>query len=52
MFLNASGLPSEAEQLEIYRTMLKKMNGECVVVRTLDIGGDKLDQALQRYLLK
>ena len=49
MFLNASGLPGEEEQLAIYRTMLEKMNNEAVVVRTLDIGGDKLDQALQRY---
>jgi len=49
MFLNASGLPDEEEQFETYRTMLEKMNNEPVVVRTLDIGGDKLDQALQRY---
>ena len=49
MFLNASGLPSEDEQCDVYCRMLAKMNGEPVVVRTLDIGGDKLDQALQRY---
>ncbi len=49
MFLNASGLPSEEEQYHIYRTTLEAMGKEPVVVRTLDIGGDKLDQALQRY---
>ena len=49
MFLNASGLPSEEEQYDIYCSMLEKMGSEPVVVRTLDIGGDKLDQALQRY---
>lgn len=49
MFLNASGVPGEEEQLATYRTMLEKMKDEAVVVRTLDIGGDKLDQALQRY---
>ena len=49
MFLNASGLPGEEEQLDIYCEMLAKMKNEPVVVRTLDIGGDKLDQALQRY---
>ena len=50
MFLNSSGLPSEEEQLDIYCAMLAKMKNEPVVVRTLDIGGDKLDQALQRYV--
>jgi len=49
MFLNASGVPGEEEQIATYRALLEKMNNECVVVRTLDIGGDKLDQALQRY---
>ncbi|MBE6368099.1 MAG: phosphoenolpyruvate--protein phosphotransferase [Lentisphaerae bacterium] len=49
MFLNASGLPSEEEQFNTYVDMLCKMGREPVVVRTLDIGGDKLDQALQRY---
>ncbi len=49
MFLNASGLPGEEEQLDIYCQMLARMKNEPVVVRTLDIGGDKLDQALQRY---
>ena len=49
MFLNASGLPTEEEQFEIYCNMLEQMKNEPVVVRTLDIGGDKLDQALQRY---
>ena len=49
MFLNASGLPGEEEQIKTYRTMLEAMGNEAVVVRTLDIGGDKLDQALQRY---
>ena len=49
MFLNASGLPTEEEQFDIYCAMLEQMKNEPVVVRTLDIGGDKLDQALQRY---
>ena len=33
--------PSEEEQYEAYATVLKDMNGKKVVVRTLDIGGDK-----------
>jgi len=49
LYLNSGGLPSEEDQYRIYRTTLEKMGSEPVVVRTLDIGGDKLDQALQRY---
>lgn len=33
--------PSEDEQFEAYKTVLENMNGKKVVVRTLDIGGDK-----------
>ena len=32
---------TEDEQFEAYKEVLKKMNGKRVVVRTLDIGGDK-----------
>lgn len=34
-------LPTEAEQFTAYKTVLEKMEGKPVVVRTLDIGGDK-----------
>ena len=33
--------PSEDEQFEAYKTVLEGMGGKKVVVRTLDIGGDK-----------
>ena len=33
--------PTEDEQFEAYKTVLEKANGKRVVVRTLDIGGDK-----------
>ena len=33
--------PSEQEQFEAYKTVLEKMNGKPIVIRTLDIGGDK-----------
>jgi len=35
------GFPSEDVQFEAYKAVLKGMNGRKVVVRTLDIGGDK-----------
>lgn len=34
-------LPTEEEQFDAYKTVLEKMEGKAVVVRTLDIGGDK-----------
>ncbi|MDT8391730.1 MAG: phosphoenolpyruvate--protein phosphotransferase [Lentisphaeria bacterium] len=37
-----SNFPSEEEQFRIYRTVLKEMDGEPVVFRTLDVGGDKM----------
>ena len=33
--------PSEEEQFEAYATVVKAMNGKEVMIRTLDIGGDK-----------
>ena len=35
------GFPTEDEQFEAYKTVLEKATGRRVVVRTLDIGGDK-----------
>ena len=34
-------LPTEEEQFEAYKAVLEGMEGKPVVVRTLDIGGDK-----------
>jgi phosphotransferase system enzyme I (PtsI) len=41
LFLERSAAPDEAEQFAAYRTTLETMAGRTVVVRTLDIGGDK-----------
>lgn len=41
LFLERSSSPTEDEQFEIYRDMLKAMEGRPVIVRALDIGGDK-----------
>lgn len=41
LFINRDQPPGEEEQLEIYRKVLELMKGRPVVVRTLDIGGDK-----------
>ena len=41
LFLNRSQLPSEQTQFAAYRTILDLMERRLVVVRTLDVGGDK-----------
>lgn len=41
LYMGRSALPTEEEQYETYRHVLAKMNGKRVVIRTLDIGGDK-----------
>lgn len=41
LYLDRDRLPTELEQLEAYRSVLEKMQGKAVIIRTLDIGGDK-----------
>lgn len=41
LYMDRNELPSEDEQFEAYKAVLEGMNGKPVVVRTLDIGGDK-----------
>ncbi|MEH7388634.1 phosphoenolpyruvate--protein phosphotransferase, partial [Bacillus sp. JJ1521] len=41
LYMGRDQLPTEEEQFEAYKTVLEKMEGKPVVVRTLDIGGDK-----------
>jgi phosphotransferase system enzyme I (PtsI) len=41
LYMDASELPSEDDQFEAYKQAVEGMNGKQVVVRTMDIGGDK-----------
>lgn len=41
LYMGRDQLPTEEEQFEAYKTVLERMAGKPVVVRTLDIGGDK-----------
>lgn len=41
LFMDRSSQPTEDEQFEAYSTVAKAMNGKEVIIRTLDIGGDK-----------
>lgn len=41
LYMDRSSAPTEEEQLEAYATVAKAMNGKEVIIRTLDVGGDK-----------
>jgi phosphotransferase system enzyme I (PtsI) len=41
LFLNRGDVPAEDEQFEAYRSVLKIMGSRRVIIRTLDVGGDK-----------
>lgn len=41
LYMDASDFPTEDEQFEAYKEVLETMKGKPVVVRTMDIGGDK-----------
>ncbi len=41
LYMDSDHFPTEDEQFEAYKQVLEGMQGKKVVVRTLDIGGDK-----------
>lgn len=56
LYMGRSDFPNEEEQLKAYKNVLESMGNKPVVVRTLDIGGDKkldylkLDEELNPFL--
>jgi len=44
LYLNAPGEPSEDDHFEAYERVVRTMAGRPVVMRTLDLGGDKMGQ--------
>ena len=46
LYMDRDNAPTEEEQYESYKFVLEKMEGKQVVIRTLDIGGDKTLQYL------
>ncbi len=49
MYLNRDELPSEREQLDIYRRLLRSMKGAPVTVRTIDAWAGGVAQALPHH---
>ena len=41
LFMDRDGMPTEDEQFESYKEVAMAMEGKPVIIRTLDIGGDK-----------
>lgn len=41
LYMDSTELPTEEDQFESYKKVLKSMDGKPVTVRTMDIGGDK-----------
>lgn len=49
-FLLSEHFPTEEEQFRVYKSVVEQMNGLPIVIRTFDIGGDKL--MLSRPIVK
>lgn len=47
LFMDRETLPTEDEQFEAYRQAVQSMAGKPVIIRTLDVGGDKKLPALE-----
>ncbi|WP_123039919.1 phosphoenolpyruvate--protein phosphotransferase [Cohnella candidum] len=41
LYMDRNHFPSEEEQFEVYRAAAEKLQGKPLIIRTLDIGGDK-----------
>ncbi len=41
LFMDRNAMPTEEEQFEAYKIVAEKLQGKPVIIRTLDIGGDK-----------
>ncbi len=42
LYMDRSRFPEEQEQFEVYKAVAEKLGGKPLIIRTLDIGGDKL----------
>jgi len=47
LYLNQANLPTEEEQFEIYRRVAEQVAPNPLIIRTLDLGGDKISDSLE-----
>ncbi len=47
LFMNSKYFPSEEEQYNSYKKVVERMEGKPVIIRTLDIGGDKFPEYME-----
>jgi phosphotransferase system enzyme I (PtsI) len=47
LFLNQTELPTEEEQFTVYRTVAQRVAPNPLIIRTLDLGGDKIAAGLE-----
>ena len=47
LFINRDQLPTEEEQFQVYRQVAAALQPQPVIIRTLDLGGDKFSSQLQ-----
>jgi len=47
LYLNSNSLPTEEQQAAVYTRIVNKIAPDPVIIRTMDIGGDKLPAALR-----
>ncbi len=47
LYLNQTTLPSEDEQLEVYRQVAERVAPDPLIIRTLDLGGDKVSEHME-----
>ena len=46
-YMNRAGLPTEDEHFEAYKEVAERMKSEMVIIRTMDLGGDKFISQLE-----
>ncbi|MBW8863740.1 MAG: phosphoenolpyruvate--protein phosphotransferase, partial [Verrucomicrobia bacterium] len=47
LFINRDKLPDEEDQFQVYRQVAEALKPQQVIIRTLDLGGDKFSSSLQ-----
>lgn len=50
LYMDREQFPDENEQYKIYSKIIKRVKGKSVTIRTLDIGGDKMDKKFENKL--